>query len=278
MKLVIQRVASASVEVDDEVISRIGPGLLLLLGIKKGDTMEQATKLARKVVKLKLWPAKDDPDKPWASSVIDNNYEVLVVSQFTLFATFTRPKPNYIRAMGGEEAETLYEAFLELMRKELSAQRVAAGSFGAMMTVELRNDGPVTVELTAEPPAVAANGAAVSGVSSAARGTMAHGQGRVASRALAGESFHPCSALLRAQRCGQPGRGRVPSQCAATRPRAGTHHLPGAIRRVCAVALCLRFGMSTVGKLEPARGRVSLEGWAARTPLLAFRPRVLGLR
>mmetsp|Transcript_41530 Transcript_41530/g.83840 ORF Transcript_41530/g.83840 Transcript_41530/m.83840 type:complete len:192 (+) Transcript_41530:83-658(+) len=152
MKLVIQRVESASVEVGAETISRIGRGLMVLLGIQKGDTLEQVQKLAAKVVKLRLWPATDDPNKPWVSSVIDNGFEILVVSQFTLFATFSKPRPNYVRAMGGDEAEALYEAFLGLLRKELGAERVAAGRFGAMMTVELRNDGPVTVELVAEPP------------------------------------------------------------------------------------------------------------------------------
>lgn len=158
MKLVIQRVASASVEVEKEVISRIGPGLVVLLGIQKGDTMDQVEKLARKVVKLRLWPSMDDAAKPWVSSLKSTGYEVLVVSQFTLVATFSKPKPNYNKAMGGEGAQVLYNSFLELLKKDLGDSKVAAGSFGAMMTVELRNDGPVTVELVAEPPAPPAEG------------------------------------------------------------------------------------------------------------------------
>mmetsp|Transcript_90878 Transcript_90878/g.257410 ORF Transcript_90878/g.257410 Transcript_90878/m.257410 type:complete len:185 (+) Transcript_90878:96-650(+) len=151
MKLVIQRVAKASVEVDGEVVSHIGHGLLLLLGIRKGDTLKQAQKLAAKVVKLRMWEDMKDPGKLWASSVADRGYEILVVSQFTLFATFAKPKPNYAAAMGGEEAKALYEAFVDLLRKEVGDTKVATGIFGAMMQVDLRNDGPVTVELVADP-------------------------------------------------------------------------------------------------------------------------------
>merc|ERR1740123_1032406 len=152
MKLVIQRVAHASVEVAGSCVGRINQGLVLLLGIENGDRLEQVSQLATKVLKLRLWPDLKDPNKQWASSVVDNKYGLLVVSQFTLFATFKKPKPDFHKAMGGDDAQALYEAFVEQCRKGVAdPSLVATGSFGAMMQVDLRNDGPVTVELVAEP-------------------------------------------------------------------------------------------------------------------------------
>lgn len=147
----IQRVGRASVEVDDEIVGSIGRGLMVLLGIEQGDTMEQVQQLATKLLKLRLWPDLKDPNKQWASSVVDNGYQLLVVSQFTLFATFKKPKPDFHQAMGGDEAKALYEAFVEKCRAEAGPAQVATGVFGAMMQVDLRNEGPVTVELTAAP-------------------------------------------------------------------------------------------------------------------------------
>lgn len=150
MKLVIQRVSRASVTVDGEVVGKIGNGLALLLGIENGDTMDQALQLATKVLKIRLWPDKKDANKQWSSSVVDNDFELLVVSQFTLFATFKKPKPDFHQAMGGDEARAIYEGFVEKCRKELRPDRVATGVFGAMMSVDICNEGPVTVELVAE--------------------------------------------------------------------------------------------------------------------------------
>ena len=121
--------------------------MLLLLGIEQGDGLEQVNHLAAKVAKLRLWPDLKDSKKQWASSVVDNGFELLVVSQFTLFATFKKPKPDFHQAMGGSQAEGLYEAFVTKCRSELAPEKVSTGSFGAMMQVELCNDGPVTVEL-----------------------------------------------------------------------------------------------------------------------------------
>ncbi|CAE7453173.1 D-tyrosyl-tRNA(Tyr) deacylase 1 [Symbiodinium microadriaticum] len=151
MKLVIQRVTRASVVIDEKTHSSIGKGLLLLLGIEQGDGLDQVNHLASKVSKLRLWPDLKDSKKQWASSVVDNGFELMVVSQFTLFATFKKPKPDFHQAMGGSEAEGLYEAFVGKCRSELSPGKVSTGSFGAMMNVELCNDGPVTVELLSAP-------------------------------------------------------------------------------------------------------------------------------
>ncbi|CAE6964770.1 DTD1 [Symbiodinium natans] len=166
MKLVIQRVARATVTVENSDAGTIGPGLLwrfavapisihcaslvILLGIVSGDTVELAQRLATKALKLRLWPDVRDASsssRSWATSVLDNGYAVLVVSQFTLFATFKGTKPNFNRAMGASEAQPIYEAFVATCAKELGDDRVKTGEFGADMKVDLCNDGPVTVEL-----------------------------------------------------------------------------------------------------------------------------------
>lgn len=174
MKLVIQRVTRASVVIDEKTHSSIGKGLLLLLGIEQGDGLDQVNHLASKVSKLRLWPDLKDSKKQWASSVVDNGFELMVVSQFTLFATFKKPKPDFHQAMGGSEAEGLYEAFVGKCRSELSPGKVSTGSFGAMMNVELCNDGPVTVELLSAPVGAANTAPSVapsaSGSASAAPG------------------------------------------------------------------------------------------------------------
>ncbi|CAL1129829.1 unnamed protein product [Cladocopium goreaui] len=151
MKLVIQRVTSASVKVDGNVCSEIGRGLLVLMGIEQGDAMDQVNYLAPKLLKLRLWPDLKEPGKQWASSVVDNGFELLVVSQFTLFATFKKPKPDFHQAMGGDQAQQLYEAFIKKLAASDGPKAVATGVFGALMQVELCNDGPVTVELVSNP-------------------------------------------------------------------------------------------------------------------------------
>jgi len=131
MRALVQRVSEAAVRTDREIAS-IGPGLLVLLGVARGDTAEQADRLAAKVLKLRVF---DD------RSVADTGGEVLCVSQFTLYGdTRKGNRPSYTEAAPGEEAEPLYERVCEA----LGAQR---GVFGAHMAVSLVNDGPVTLML-----------------------------------------------------------------------------------------------------------------------------------
>mmetsp|Transcript_46450 Transcript_46450/g.92213 ORF Transcript_46450/g.92213 Transcript_46450/m.92213 type:complete len:197 (-) Transcript_46450:68-658(-) len=185
MKLVLQRVTRASVVVEGQSVGSIGPGLVVLFGVQHGDTVSQAQKLARQLTGLRLWPSAEDPTKQWAASVLDREFQLLVVSQFTLFATFKKPKPNFNRAMGGDEAKALYEIFVEECRSHIGGERVATGVFGAMMQVDLCNDGPVTVELVADPPASDAAGAAAPSPDAGGQGATASspetgGQGAVA--------------------------------------------------------------------------------------------------
>lgn len=154
MKVVIQRVKSASVTVDGAVVSAIGKGLSLLVGITQDDTLEDVSKLAGKVLKLRLFEDTEQVagtstewvGKPWMKSVCDINGEILSVSQFTLYATIKKgTKPDFHKAQKGHLANELYESFLLELRKGLGDDKVKDGVFGAMMDVGIVNDGPVTI-------------------------------------------------------------------------------------------------------------------------------------
>jgi D-tyrosyl-tRNA(Tyr) deacylase len=144
VRIVLQRVSEASVTVEDVVVSRIGPGLLLLVGIAAGDGEAQADWLAEKVAGLRIM---GDGEGKMNLSVRDVGGEVLAVSQFTLLADTRKGKrPSFVRAAPPEEAEPLFDHFCERLRAS-GVGRVETGSFGAMMKVALVNDGPVTIVL-----------------------------------------------------------------------------------------------------------------------------------
>ena len=144
MKIVLQRVSRASVTVGDELISKIGPGLLLLVGIAKGDTEAEADWLAEKVAGLRILA---DEDGKMNRSVRDTQGEVLAVSQFTLLADARKGKrPSFVGAAPPGEASPLFDYFCERLHAAGIAS-VETGSFGAMMEVALVNDGPVTIVL-----------------------------------------------------------------------------------------------------------------------------------
>jgi len=145
MRAVLQRVRSSRVVVAGEVVGEIGRGLLVLLGVRTGDTADQARWLADKVVGLRIF--EDDQGK-MNVSVADVGGSVLVVSRFTLYGDCEKGRrPSFIAAARPEVAEPLYEAFANAVR--LHGVPVATGRFGAMMQVELVNDGPVTLILDA---------------------------------------------------------------------------------------------------------------------------------
>lgn len=144
MKIVLQRVCRASVTVEEKRISEIGHGLLLLVGVAKGDTEDQAEWLARKVAGLRVFA--DDEGK-MNLSVTDAGGSALAVSQFTLLGDARKGnRPSFVEAAPPEEAEPLFDHFCERLR-ECGVTEVRKGSFGAMMDVELVNDGPVTILL-----------------------------------------------------------------------------------------------------------------------------------
>ena len=142
MRTVIQRVQRASVSVEGKTVSSIGNGLLLLLGIEAADTEEDAQWLCRKVLGLRIF---DDEAGVMNRSIMDIDGEIIVVSQFTLFASYKKGnRPSWLRAAGHEHAVPMYERFVELLSQGLD-KKVGTGVFGAEMKVELINDGPVTI-------------------------------------------------------------------------------------------------------------------------------------
>ncbi|KAK4240223.1 D-tyrosyl-tRNA deacylase [Achaetomium macrosporum] len=150
MKAILQRVLSASVTVDQELVSSIGRGVLVFAAVAPGDTEKEAESLAAKVLKLKLWD--DENGGRWKKNVQDIDGEVLCVSQFTLLASTKKgSKPDFHGAMGGEDAKRLYQYFHRKVQEGYKADRVKDGVFQAMMQVALVNDGPVTIELSAHP-------------------------------------------------------------------------------------------------------------------------------
>ena len=142
MRVLVQRVAEASVEIDRQIISSIGKGLLVFVGIESTDTLQDAEWLACKTAALRIF---DDEKGVMNLSVTDIDGEVLVVSQFTLCAeTRKGNRPSYIRAARHETAIPLYESFCKIMEQK-TGKEVKTGVFAADMKVKLVNDGPVTI-------------------------------------------------------------------------------------------------------------------------------------
>ena len=147
MRAVIQRVSGASVRADGRVAGEIGAGLLVLLGVADGDTEKDASRLAEKVARLRIF---ENDEGRFDRSLLDLGGAVLVVSQFTLIAdTAKGNRPSFAEAAAPGEAERLYERFCAALRDLGLA--VAQGVFGARMEVELVNDGPVTIVLDIVP-------------------------------------------------------------------------------------------------------------------------------
>lgn len=149
MRAIVQRVTQASVSVDGEVISSIGKGLCVLLGISKYDTPKDIEYMVRKILNLRVF---DENDQRWEKSVVDKNFEVLCVSQFTLQAVLKGNKPDYHLAMGGEQSKAFYGDFLQAMKSAYKPDAIKDGKFGAYMQVQIQNDGPVTISLETPPP------------------------------------------------------------------------------------------------------------------------------
>ena len=146
MKAVIQRVAHASVVVDDKTVGSCERGYLILLGVAQGDTEIDAELLCKKIAALRIF--RDENDK-MNLSVRDIDGEALVISQFTLMANYRHGnRPDFLESAKPEDANRLYEYFVELLSREL--RRVEKGIFGADMKVSLLNDGPVTICMDSE--------------------------------------------------------------------------------------------------------------------------------
>jgi D-tyrosyl-tRNA(Tyr) deacylase len=143
MRAVVQRVTACEVQVGDEVIGRIGPGLLVLLGISQPDEEKDADYLADKIAHLRIF---EDDDGKMNRSLVDTGGEMLIVSQFTLLGDCRKGRrPSFVKAAPPEKAEKLYDYFVYQVR--LKGISVASGQFQARMAVSLVNDGPVTLIL-----------------------------------------------------------------------------------------------------------------------------------
>jgi D-tyrosyl-tRNA(Tyr) deacylase len=146
VRLVLQRVSRAAVRVDEETVGEIARGLLILLGVREGDDEATAKRLAAKTADLRIFP---DEEGRFNRSLLETGGEALVVSQFTLYGDVRKGRrPSFNDAARPEVAEPLVESFAAAL--EEAGVRVARGRFGAMMQVELVNDGPVTVILDSE--------------------------------------------------------------------------------------------------------------------------------
>jgi D-tyrosyl-tRNA(Tyr) deacylase len=141
MKMVIQRVSRAEVRVGGQPVSSVQTGLVVLVGLERGDGEDQLLRAARRVSSLRVF---SDPEGRMNLGLDEVGGAVLAVSQFTLAASIRKGRrPGFDRAMPGDEAEPLFERFVELLSGD--GVRVETGVFGAMMDVELANDGPVTL-------------------------------------------------------------------------------------------------------------------------------------
>jgi D-tyrosyl-tRNA(Tyr) deacylase len=142
MRVLVQRVKKATVTINGECYSAIGPGLLVFLGIEEADRGDDIGWLAAKVINLRLF---DDSNGAMNLSVAETGKEIMIVSQFTLHASTKKGnRPSYIRAARPEQATPLYESFIA-RTEELLGRNISTGVFGAMMEVGLINDGPVTI-------------------------------------------------------------------------------------------------------------------------------------
>ena len=141
MKLVVQRVTRASVEVDGEITGKIDNGLMVLVGFGQNDTSKEADYLAKKLVKLRIF---QDENGRMNKSVIDMDYKLLLVPQFTLYASTKKNRPSFHKALSPDKATELFDYFTDQCRQHIG---VETGVFGAYMNVDLLNDGPVTIML-----------------------------------------------------------------------------------------------------------------------------------
>ena len=147
MKVVIQRVTQGRVTVAEQTVGQCGPGLVILVGAGQGDGQAEAEQMAQKIAHLRIF---SDAEGKTNLSILDVDGEALVISQFTLYADCRKGRrPSFVHAAPPEIAEPLVEFFAEQLRK-LGIRRVETGVFGAMMMVEIHNDGPFTIVLDSD--------------------------------------------------------------------------------------------------------------------------------
>lgn len=140
MRVVIQRVLESNVIVDGKIVGKINKGLNILVGFTQGDTVDTINKMISKILKLRIF---DDENHVMNKSIVDVNGEILLISQFTLYAdTHKGNRPSYIKALNGNDANLLYQTMIKLCNDKIHTEH---GIFGADMKVNIVNDGPVTI-------------------------------------------------------------------------------------------------------------------------------------
>lgn len=149
VRLVVQRVSKASVSVAGEQIASIGRGLMVLVGIGKDDDKAVIPDMVKKLLSMKLF-AKDEDDSRWTETVSSLGLEVLLVSQFTLHATFKGAKPIFLKSMPPDPAREFFDDFVASTRNAYDPGKVQTGKFGNLMEVSLVNFGPVTILLDSD--------------------------------------------------------------------------------------------------------------------------------
>eukprot|EP00850_Spirogloea_muscicola_P011758 SM000074S21668 [mRNA] locus=s74:219853:221862:+ [translate_table: standard] len=149
MRAVVQRVLSARVVVEGRVVSEVGPGLCVLVGLHEADKDADAEFICRRVLNMRLWP-DEATGKAWDKSVVQRNYEVLIVSQFTLYGVLKGNKPDFHVAMPPQQARPFYAALVQRAGEAYRPDAVKDGIFGAMMEVHIVNDGPVTMHIDSQ--------------------------------------------------------------------------------------------------------------------------------
>ena len=143
MRAVVQRVTYSSVEVNGEIVGRINKGFNVLIGISKDDTEEDMNYIRDKIINLRVF--SDENDK-MNLSLLDIKGDILLISQFTLYGDARKGRrPNFMNALGGDEAKNFYDKFVNMMKE--TGLKVETGLFGADMKVDIKNDGPVTILL-----------------------------------------------------------------------------------------------------------------------------------
>ncbi len=149
MRVVLQRVKSSQVKVGDKIVGKINQGLNLLVAISTTDTEAELDWMARKCLELRLFPDRTDGSGRWDKSVVDIKGELLAVSQFTLYGDCRKGRrPSFDKSASPDRAKLLFDAFVDKLRQ--SGLKVETGEFGAMMAVDIDNDGPVTLVLERE--------------------------------------------------------------------------------------------------------------------------------
>ena len=145
MRSLIQRVTSASVQVEDKIISEIGSGLVVLLRITHNDSVDDSNYLINKILNLRIFG--DENSDNFELSLLDTNKEILIISQFTLYAdTKKGRRPSFIESAKSDVAKKIYDEFISLIKTQTEIN-VKTGIFGAKMLVNINNDGPVTISM-----------------------------------------------------------------------------------------------------------------------------------